>query len=189
MWDVTAAAPVHAALAGVLAGIAFVLIGIVATDRSSGGSPPQPQGGSSAPSNANHLRLLFQSVFLLIVAAVQWGGLAGQPDREAVRQLGAAQELVASRNLALGGAAVMILSIGALSMIGGMVHLATLAPPNSSAELQGLLAWAFPLLGALAVYEVAFYCFAATRWSGADEYGNRLALSALVALPNRGCRT
>ncbi|EWS99888.1 hypothetical protein N865_19990 [Intrasporangium oryzae NRRL B-24470] len=115
-----------------------------------------------------HLRFLVLGIVLLIIAAVVFGGLAGQPHPD---EIGAAvasgnlsttgAEVFLAQSWALAACAVTLLAMGGLCMFWGIVAVAS----HDWAELTIFVARAYALLAPLAIYEVAFFTLRAVDLS------------------------
>lgn len=146
-WDVTAAATAHATLAGVLAGLALAILTMLA-------NRPEPSpmlGKEPAPTHSITFRFLLLSVFFLIVSAVIWGGLAGQPSL--IKAASTEKQMTLSAlNGSVGAAAVILLSLGALCMIAGIVEMVAHAK-----DLREFVVRSYALLAPLAVFEILLF--------------------------------
>lgn len=173
-WDITRAAVAHATLAGVLAALTLTILSILASRR-------EP----ATKVNSAVLRMLVLSVVLLIVAAVTWGGISGQPD---INQLGslvndgsitlAAAEAVRAQETTIGAAAVVLLTLGALCMIWGIVEVVA----QTDAESRSFVSLLFAVISTLGVYETVVFSTApmTTIWD-LDFSADTASLIATVA--------
>lgn len=158
-WDATSAAAVHAALAGVLAGLSMTVLTILGAS-----------GRMRTRVSMTNLKFLVLGMLLLIVAAVVFGGLAGQPHPSDIGTALKAGELTAleadvilTQSWALAGCAVTLLATGALCMFWGIVALAA----DDWHELTLFVVRSYALLVPLAMYEVAQFASRAVYLAGA----------------------
>ncbi len=173
IWDPTKAASSHAALAGVLAGIVFAVLAILIT-RPQEGSFVSLREETEGPAEDNSpeqvlsrvLKLLVLAFFFLVVATVMWGGLAGHPSAADIAERASsnpgAQEKSAIRASAVGHfaiatPAVVTLALGALCLLAAIAEVLPLGAPTSRAELFEFSRNAFGWLGALSIFEVAYF--------------------------------
>lgn len=141
IWDVTVAASSHASLSGVLAGLAIAILAIPVVRRQIGG-------------RASGLKLPILSVLLLIVSAVTWGGLSGQPGREQLSNLGKETAgLLYAQNMMIGASAVLFLSIGALTLVNPIVEFVA----DNADDIRAFAAALYGVLGGLALYECVLF--------------------------------
>jgi hypothetical protein len=219
IWDVTKAAPSHSTLAGVLATLAIAVLAVLS---SSGGRPAsdlESNGKGSRLHSFTHalairssshvFRILTLAMLLLLISAMVWGDLAGQPSIEAIM---AAQDSVAKENLGdstlasnviyavkvresiIACGAVTLLAVGALSFVAGMLELMSTAATAESDGRRGTFnGRAFSFLAALAVYETTYFLMVATallwnlKYSLLEDYASLAAMTVVlcICLPQR----
>ena len=199
IWDVSKAAPVHAALAGVLATLAIALLTILSSIVLA--SPAPLRNGVSPDSRADVIksrpqviRLLVMATLLLLVSAVIWGGLAGQPSVEQMSRIAVDQSTELNQVLGatklriatMAAAAVTILAVGALALVAGMFELVTAMPTAVRYDFTYFVSVAFAVLAVLVVYQVVWVSglVAALTWHQPVWAENAISLAAagLVAL-------
>lgn len=154
-FDVTASAPSHSALAGVLAAIVIAILPFVATRNGSEHGPAPMADGTREFS----VRLLVIAMFLLVVAAVVWGSVSGSPSRDTVieRATEKYSEYVndeLSRSVTIAAAGTVLLALGAICLAAGLL---TYVNSRLASDLGSFMNATVTLLGALAVYEIAFF--------------------------------
>lgn len=168
VWDVTKAAASHAALAGVLAGFVLAVLAILLTRPEGsvggdGGTSGQSDDHGVKDATAQVFKLLILALFLLVVAAVMWGSLAGHPSTEQIldaQMAGPPEPLEAVRlgHFSIATAAVVLLVLGALSFVASMAQMIPLGLPFARAdELSRFARNAFVWLGALGFFEAAYF--------------------------------
>jgi hypothetical protein len=203
IWDITKSAPVHATLAGVLATLAIAVLAIISSigggpapesggHRASPGVEPNGQGVSAFArsiairSRPHVIRLLILAMLLLLVSAVIWGGLAGQPSVETLNSVLQAQSMdepgrsqaisssvhaVKVRESVAGSAAVTVLAVGGLSFVAGILELASTAPAQFRSRLETFTGRAFSILAALSIYEATYFAVIAVSLYGESSIG------------------
>jgi hypothetical protein len=107
-------------------------------------------------------KMLVLAVLLLSVAAVVWGGLAGQPTWAEMKELTTgdqpllsidAARAVLAEEMVVGSTGVTLLAVGALSMIWGIVEVVSRQEPSVS----GFVDTAYAVIASLGVYEVVLF--------------------------------
>jgi hypothetical protein len=144
----------------------------------------------------------------LLVSAMVWGDLAGQPSIEAIMaaQDSAAKEdpagstpasnviyAVKVRESIIACGAVTLLAIGALSFVAGMLELMSNATAESDGRRETFNGRAFSFLAALAVYEMTYFLMVATAllWNREhywrEDYVSLTAMTVVlcISLPQR----
>jgi hypothetical protein len=170
-WEVTSAAAAHSALAGVLASVTLILVPLL-TPRLSSMREPRV------------VVLLILAFFLLVLAAIVWGSLAGQPAAVDLRDHGVSTARIAfqvGRNMATGCAAVVLLAAGALAVVTGLAE--AIGDPASGASYRQadlVLRWTTVALTALAAYEVVYFLMAAVDELWASPPPSLLAVLAFL---------
>ncbi len=170
VWDPTKAANSHAALSGVLAGIVFAVLAILITREHQSGKDNTTAAGESEPVPARVLKLLVLAFFFLVVAAVMWGALAGHPPVDQVakglesnpgpRDKSALRATLVSQFVS-GTSAVVILGLGALSLLAAIAEVLPMGAQTDREQLFEFSRNAFGWLGALGIFEVSYFAVVA----------------------------
>ncbi len=170
VWDPTKAANSHAALSGVLAGIVFAVLAILITREHQSGKDNTTAAGESDPVPARVLKLLVLAFFFLVVAAVMWGGLAGHAPVDQVakglesnpgpREKSALRATLVN-HFVTGTSAVVILGLGALSLLAAIAEVLPMGAQTDREQLFEFSRNAFGWLGALGIFEVSYFAVVA----------------------------
>ncbi len=203
VWDPTKAASSHAALSGVLAGIVFAVLAILITrEQRSGqaGIGSTTAAGQSEPVTARVLKLLVLAFFFLVVATVMWGGLAGHPSVDQVAQSlaknpgpreNSALRAIAVNHAVVGTSSVVILGLGALSLLAALAEVLPTGTQTDREQLFEFSRNAFGWLGALSIFEVAYFAVVALDWRSTPGSPRRIRSQFPLAwsrLPSRSVR-
>ncbi len=113
-WDVTITAASHATLCGVLSGLVLVMIPLFLSRRDPGGS-------------AAIVTRLVGAGMLLMIAAVIFGGLSGQPRAS---DLAPSDSVVVGRSILTGTVGVTLMVVGGYYIAWGLVIFASFGPPG-----------------------------------------------------------
>ena len=164
-WDITKSAPVHAAFAGVMASIGIAVLAILSASFLVGGTPKPGHSKDIYVSRfkPHIIHLLILAVLLLLVSAIVWGSIAGQPSNSEISAYATAGGAVAkpfvatmnAEDAVAGASAVTLLTTGSLALLAVLLELVPSLPSDSQeGQTTRFISRSFGMLAILGAYEV-----------------------------------